>query len=83
MELEGEGIRISASSSGGPEGHLVSVVVIERHENDAAAEVLYEAPSRTIAVAVRRLTRDLVDAAGMSDECHLQAYEICANPEGI
>ncbi|GHH70324.1 hypothetical protein [Promicromonospora soli] len=83
LDLEEEGIRISASSGGGPEGHLVSVVVIERDENDKAAEVVYEAPSRTIAVAVRRLARDLVNAASMLDERHLERCEICAAPEGI
>lgn len=83
LELEREGIRISSSSGGGPEGHLVSVVVIERDENDNATEVVYEAPSRMIAMAVRRLARDLVDAAGMLDERHLETCEICAAPEGL
>lgn len=82
LELEHEGIRISASSGGGPEGHLASVVVIERDANDEATEIAYEAPSRTMAVAVRRLVRDLVDAADMLDERHLEACEICADPEG-
>lgn len=83
LELEEAGVWISTSSGGGPDGHLVSVVVIERDENDVAAEVVYEAPSRTIAVAVRRLARDLVEAASMLDEHHLARCEICADPEGI
>ena len=83
LELEEEGVWIAASIGGGPEGHLVSVVVIERDRNDNAVKVTYEAPSRTIAVAVRRLARDLVDAAGMLDERHLELCEICAAPEGI
>ncbi|MBC7277081.1 hypothetical protein OG984_02585 [Nocardioides sp. NBC_00368] len=57
--------------------------MIERDENNEAAEVVYEAPSRTIAVAVRRLARDLVNAADLLDERHLEACEICADPEGV
>lgn len=83
LELEEEGIRISASSGGGPEGHIVCVVVVERDSGDRAIEVAYEAPTRTIAVAVRGLARDLVDAAGMLDERHLERCEICADPERI
>ncbi len=83
LGLEAEGIRISASSGGGPEGHVVCVVVVERDNEDMATEVVYEAPTRTITVAVRSLARDLVDAAGMLDEHHLERCEICADPEGI
>lgn len=83
LELDTAGIDISASSGGGREGHLVSIVVIERDSNNQPTEVTYEAPSRTIAVAIRRLARDLVDAAGMLDERHLDRCEICANPLSI
>lgn len=83
LELEHDGIRISASSGGGPEGHLVTVVVIERDMNDEVIEVVYEAQSKAIAVAARRLVRDLVAAAGMLDKQHLDACEICAAPEGL
>lgn len=83
LELEKEGIRISASSGGGPEGHVVTVVVIERDGNNRATRVVYQAPSRIIAVAVRHLARALVDAAGMLDERHLEACEMCAAPEGL
>lgn len=83
LDLEAEGIRISASRGGGPEGHVVSIVVIERDENDEATEVLYEAPSRTIAVAARNLARDLVEAAGMLDDCHLGRCDICSGPESL
>lgn len=80
LNLNGkEGIWISASGGGGREGHLVKVVVLERDENDEAAEVVYEAPSRTIVAAARRLARDLVVAAGMVD--HLDACESCAAAE--
>lgn len=78
LDLKEDGIRISASSGGGPEGHLVRVVVIERGKNDDATEVLYEAPSSTIAGAARGLARDLVGAAGMLEEHHFEACEICA-----
>lgn len=83
LELAEEGIRISASSGGSREGHLVCVVVVERDKKDKAVEVVYEVPTRTIAVAVRRLVRDLVDAAGMLDQRHLEHCEICTNPAGI
>ncbi|WP_431860754.1 hypothetical protein [Micrococcus terreus] len=83
LELDTAGIDISASSGGGREGHLVSIVVIERDSNNQPTEVTYEAPSRTIAAAIRRLARDLVDAAGMLDERHLDRCEICANPLSI
>lgn len=83
LDLDTAGIDISASSGGGREGHLVSIVVIERDSNNQPTEVTYEAPSRTIAVAMRRLARDLVDAAGMLDERHLDRCEICANPLSI
>lgn len=83
LELDTAGIEISASSGGGREGHLVSIVVIERDSNGRQSEVTYEAPSKTITVAVRRLARDLVDAAGMLDERHLDRCEICADPFNI
>ncbi|MFE4463748.1 hypothetical protein ACFRCR_01400 [Oerskovia sp. NPDC056781] len=83
LELEAEGIRVAASSGGGLEGHLVHVVVIERDENNEVVEVVYEAPSRTVAVAVRYLARDLLRAAGMLDENHLASCEICAAPDEI
>jgi hypothetical protein len=83
LDLEEEGIRISASSGGGPEGHIVSVVVIERDSEDRAAEVTYEVPTRTIAVAVRCLARSLIKAAGLLNSPHLDRCELCANPAGI
>lgn len=83
LDIEEEGIRISSSSGVGPEGHIVCVIVIERDSDDKATEIAYEAPTRTIAVAVRRLARDLVEAAGMLDARHLEHYEICADPAGI
>lgn len=83
LEMDASGIQISASSGGGAEGHLVSVVVIERDDDDLPTEVKYEAPSRTITVAIRRLARDLVDAAGLLDQRHLDKCEICADPLNI
>jgi hypothetical protein len=83
LQLEEEGIRISASSGGGPKGHIVCVVVVERDSGDSATKVSYKAPTRTIAVAARGLARDLIAAAGMLDERHIERCEICADPEGI
>lgn len=83
LSLETAGIEISASSGGGPEGHLVSVVVIERDSNDQPTECVYEVPSRSITIAIRRLARDMVEAAGMLDERHLDKCEICADPVRI
>lgn len=83
LALDTTGIEISASEGGGPEGHLVRVVVIERGPDDKPTEVTYEAPSRQIAVAVRRLARDLLAETGMLDERHLAACEICADPDDI
>lgn len=80
LELNRAGIDISMSSGGGPEGHLVSIVVIERDSNDRPTEVTYEAPSRTFAIAARRLARDLLEAAEMLDERHLDGCEICSDP---
>lgn len=80
LELAEEGMWISASSGGGPEGHVVCVVVIERDDSDLPTRVVYEAPTRTVAVAVRRLARDLFEAAGILDERHLERCEICADP---
>lgn len=83
LELNTAGIEIAASEGGGPEGYLVRVVVIERDSNDEPIEVPYVAPSRQIAVAVRRLARDLLAETGLLDDRHLAACEICANPDGI
>lgn len=83
LELDTTGIEISASSGGGRDGHMVSIVVIERDNSDHQIEVNYEVPSRMIAIAIRRLARDLVDAAGMLDERHLDKCEICAEPLNI
>lgn len=83
LELDTAGIDVVASEGGGPEGHLVRVVVRERGDDDGMTEVTYEAPSRKIAVAACRLARELVSAANMLDECHLQACKLCADPEGI
>ena len=83
LELEKAGIRISASEGGGSEGHLVCVSVIERDADDQPTEVVYEAPSRLITVAVRRLARDLITETGVLDDRHLTACEICADPDAI
>ncbi|KHS51687.1 hypothetical protein [Brevibacterium linens] len=82
LELDTAGIEISASS-GGPEGHLVCIAVVERDGNGQPAKVKYEAPSKTITAAVRQLARDLVEAAGMLDEHHLDRCEICADPHNL
>lgn len=83
LELADEGMWISASSGGGLEGHVVCVVVIERDDTDQPSKVVYTAPTRTVAVAVRRLARDVMEAAGMLDERHLESCDICADPAEI
>lgn len=83
LELDTVGIEISASSGGGLEGHLVCIAVIERDSNGQPTKVTYEAPSKTITAAARQLARDLVEAAGMLDEHHLNRCEICADPRNL
>lgn len=83
LELDVAGIRISASSGGGPNGHMVCIVVIERDRNGEPIEVTYKVPSKMITTAVRQLARDLFDAAGMLDNCHLKSCEICKDPHNL
>ena len=49
-------------------------MIIERDANDQPTEVVYEAPTRQIAVAVRQLARDLVAEVGLLDERHLSVH---------
>lgn len=81
--LDAAGIEIAAAGGGGPEGHLVRICVIERADDDQPVEIVYEAPTRQITVAVRRLARDVLAATGLLDERHLAACEICSDPDGI
>lgn len=83
LELDTAGIDIPESSGGGPEGHLVSITLTERGSAGEAMKVTYQAPSKTITVAARRLARDLLNAAGMLDERHLARCEICADPSDL
>lgn len=83
LTLDRAGIEVAASEGGGAEGHLVRISVIERDADDQLTEVLYEAPSRLVTIAVRQLARDLVSEVGLLDERHLAACEICANPDAV
>lgn len=83
LELDTTGIEVTASEGGGPEGHLVRISVTERADDDQPAEIVYEAPTRQITIAVRRLARDVLAETSLLDERHLAACEICADPDGI
>lgn len=83
LALDTAGIWISASEGGGPEGHLVRLVVMERGEADEPTEVTFEAPSRQIAVAARTLARDLLADLGELEGRHLAVCEMCSDPDSI
>lgn len=83
LTLETTGLRVTASEGGGPEGHIVRLLAIERGPGGEPVEEQYEAPSRDIAVAVRTLARDLLHEASMLDERHLSRCEMCADPSAI
>lgn len=83
LTLETTGLRVTASEGGGPEGHIVHLVAIERGPDGDPVEVSYEAPSRDIAVAVRTLARDLLEEASMLDEDHTSRCAMCADPSAI
>lgn len=83
LTLETTGLRVSASEGGGPEGHIVHLLAIERGPNGEPVEVSYKAPSRDIAVAVRTLARDLLEEASLLDEHHTSRCEMCADPSAI
>lgn len=83
LELDDAGIEIAASEGGGAQGHLVRISVVERDADDKPTKIVYEAPTRQIAIAVRRLARDLVAEMDLLDERHLSACEICADPDAI
>ena len=83
LSLNRAGIEVTASEGGGTEGHLVHISVVVRDEDDQPTEILYEAPTRQMVIAVRRVARDLVVATGVLDDIHLARCEICTGPDAI
>lgn len=83
LSLEAAGMDIPSSHGGGPEGHVVQLTVTERGADGQSTTVSHAIPTRTVAVAVRQLARDMLNALGLLDERHLERCEICREPHDI
>ena len=83
LELDTDGLEIKGSRGGGPDGHVVEVVVYERDENDECFKRELDLPAKSIVIAARCLARDVLQAIGKLDNFHLQRCDICIDPATI